>query len=57
MNFTGLTLSMSLRYFGNELYNRDLNTVIVYAVRACVGFLFVGYCKRVPCLGWFVVSI
>ena len=28
LNFLVLTLSMSLRYFGNELYNRGPNTAI-----------------------------
>ena len=43
LNFSVLTLSMSLRYFGNELYNRDLNTVIAFYWRDCAGFLFVWY--------------
>ena len=30
-NFSDLTLSMSLRYFGNELYNRGPNTVIAFS--------------------------
>ena len=57
--FSGLTLSMSLRYFGNELYNRSPNTVIAFSRRDCAGFLFVGYWITycVPCLGCFLVFI
>ena len=29
--FFSLTLSMSFRYFGNELYNRGLNTAIAFS--------------------------
>ena len=45
LNFSVLTLSMYLRYFGNELYNRGPNTVTVIAFSwsHCAGFLFVGY--------------
>ena len=44
---------MSLRYFGNELYNRGPNKVIAFSWRDCAGFLFVGYwiTHCVPCLG------
>ena len=31
LNFSVLTLSMSLRYFGNELYYRGPNTVIAFS--------------------------
>ena len=31
LNFSVLTLSMSLRYFGNELYNQGPNTVIAFS--------------------------
>ena len=53
------TLSMSLRYFGNELHNRGLNTVIAFPWRDCAGFLFVGYwiTHCVPCLGYFLAFI
>ena len=58
-NFSVLTLSMSLRYFGNELYNRFPNTVIAFSWRDCAGFLFVGYwiMHCVPCLRCFLVFI
>ena len=54
--FSDLTHSMSLRYFGNELYNRGPNTVIAFSWRDCAGFLFVGYwiTHSVPCLGCFL---
>ena len=32
---------MSLKYFGNELYNRGPNTVIAFSFRDCAGFLLV----------------
>ena len=54
-----LTLSLSLRYFGNELYNRGPNTVIAFSWRDCARFLFVGYwiTHCVPCLECFLVFI
>ena len=54
-----LTLSMSLRYFGNELYKQGPNTVISFSWRDCALFLFVGYLIThcVPCLGCFLVFI
>ena len=54
--FQFLTLSMSLRYFGNELYNRGPNTVIAFSWRNFAGFLFLWYwiTHCVPCLGYFV---
>ena len=57
--FSVLTLSMSLRYFGNELYKRGPNTVIAFSWRDCAGFLFVGYwiTHCVPSLGCFLVFI
>ena len=59
LNFSVLTLSMSLRYFGNELYNRGPNTIIAFSWRDCAGFLFVGYwiTHCIPCLGCFLVFI
>ena len=46
-------------HFGNELYNRDPNTVIAFSWRDCAGFLFVGYwiTHCVSCLGCFLVFI
>ena len=57
LNFSVLTLSMSLRYFGNEMYKRGPNTVIVFSWKDCAGFLFVGYwiTHCVPCHGCFMV--
>ena len=59
LNFSVSTLSMSLRYFSNELYNRGPNTVIAFSWRDCAGFLFVGYwiTRCVLCLGCFLVFI
>ena len=59
LNFSVLTLSMSLRYFGNELYRQDTNTVIAFSWKDCAGFLFVGYwiTHCVPCLWCFLVFI
>ena len=59
LNFSVLTLLMSLRYFGNELYNRGPNTVIAFSSRDCAGFLFVRYWINhcFPCLGCFLVFI
>ena len=55
--FSILTLSMSLRYFGNELYNRGPNTVIAFSWRDCAGFLFVEYWTThcVSYLGCFLI--
>ena len=39
LNFSVLTLSMSLRYFGNELYNRGPNIVIAFSLGDCSGFV------------------
>ena len=49
--FSVLTLSMSLRYFSNELYKRGPNTVIAFFWMDCTWFLFVGYwiAQCVPC--------
>ena len=41
--FFSVKLSMSLRYFGNELYNRGPNTVIAFSCRDFTGFLFDRY--------------
>ena len=59
LNFSVLTLSMSLRYFGSELYNQGPNTFIAFSWRDCAGFLFVFYWITlcVTCLGCFLVSI
>ena len=59
LNFSVLTLSMSLGYFGNELHNRGPNAVTAFSWRDCAGFLFVGYwiTHCVPCLGCFLVFI
>ena len=59
LNFSVLTLWMSLRYFGNELYNRGPNAVISFSWRDCAGFLFVGYwiTRCVLCLGCFLAFI
>ena len=43
LNFSVLTLSMSLRYFGNELYKRGPNTVISYYI-FLKGFCWVSVC-------------
>ena len=53
LNFSLLTLSMFLKYFGNELCNQSPCTVIAFSRRDCVGFMFVGYriTRCVPCLG------
>ena len=59
LKFSVLTLSMSLRYFGNDLYKRGPNTVIAFFWTDYAGFLFVGYwiMHCVPCLGYFLVFI
>ena len=40
LKFSILTLSMSLRYFGNELYNRGPITVIAFLEGIVLGFCF-----------------
>ena len=59
LNFSVWTLSMSLRYFGNKLYNRGPNIVVAFSWRDCAGFLFVGYwiTHCVQFLGCFLVFI
>ena len=59
LNFSVLTLSTSLRYYGNELYNRGLNTVNAFSWRDCAGFLFIEcWIKHcLSCPGCFVVFI
>ena len=47
---------LTLRCFGNELYNRGPNTVIAFSWRDCPVFLFVWYwiTHCVPCIGCFL---
>ena len=52
MNFSILTLSMSLRYLGSVLYMRGPYTVVAFSGRDCAGSLFVGYSVTHGSMSW-----